>query len=73
MAGSKENTPEPVDSPLLVGLPDGTPRVKYTNIDDIRFLIERRATLCYSDDSQSPFIIVSDIPPIILQEFDAIP
>lgn len=70
MAGSKENTPEPVDSPLLIGLRDETPRVKYTNMDDIRLLRETRATLCYSDNSQSPFIIVSNIPPTILQEFE---
>ncbi|EFQ96660.1 hypothetical protein MGYG_08583 [Nannizzia gypsea CBS 118893] len=72
MADLNKNIPEPVDSPLLIGLPDRTPQVKYTNMEDISFLVDRRVRLCCLDDSQSPFIIVVNIPPTILQDFDTI-
>ncbi|EGD89637.2 hypothetical protein H112_03269 [Trichophyton rubrum D6] len=41
-------------------------------MEDIRFLVNIRARVCCSDDSQSPYIIVINIPPTILQELDTI-
>ncbi|EEQ35097.1 hypothetical protein McanCB56680_000430 [Microsporum canis] len=60
------------DSSLFIGLPEGTPRVAYTNMEDIRCLVDRRVRLCCSDPSQSPFVIVVNIPRTFLQEFDSL-
>ncbi|KDB27877.1 hypothetical protein H109_00348 [Trichophyton interdigitale MR816] len=70
MADLNRKIPETIDSPLLIGLPEGTPRIEYTNMEDIKCLVDRRAQLCCLDTSKSPFIIVINIPHTFLQDFD---
>ncbi|KAK2811708.1 hypothetical protein FQN49_008437, partial [Arthroderma sp. PD_2] len=54
-------------SNLLIGLPEGTPQIKYTNMKKLRRAVEE----CCKDDHESRFLIVVDVPSTILQEFDA--
>ncbi|EZF78428.1 hypothetical protein H105_00580 [Trichophyton soudanense CBS 452.61] len=70
MADLNRKAPETIDSPLLIGLPEGTPRIEYTNMEDIRCLVDKRAQLCCLDSSKSEFIIVINIPHTFLQDFD---
>ncbi|EZG06201.1 hypothetical protein H106_03986 [Trichophyton rubrum CBS 735.88] len=51
---------------LLTGLPGGTRQIRYTNMKDLRAAVEE----CYKDD-QSPFLVVVDVPPSILDDFDS--
>ncbi|KAF3482016.1 uncharacterized protein GIQ15_04775 [Arthroderma uncinatum] len=63
-----------VDSTLLIGLPEGTPRIKYTTMRKLKNLVDKTVKACSSDTSHnhSPFIVAKDIPPTILEEFDKI-
>ncbi|EFE44666.1 hypothetical protein TRV_00554 [Trichophyton verrucosum HKI 0517] len=70
MADLNRKAPETIDSPLLIGLPEGTLQIEYTNMEDIRCLVDKRAQLCCLDSSKSPFIIVINIPHTFLQDFD---
>ncbi|EGD99912.1 hypothetical protein TESG_07242 [Trichophyton tonsurans CBS 112818] len=70
MADLNRKIPETIDSPLLIRLPEGTPQIEYTNMEDIKCLVDRRAQLCCLDTSKSPFIIVINIPHTFLQDFD---
>ncbi|DAA75552.1 TPA_exp: Uncharacterized protein A8136_1626 [Trichophyton benhamiae CBS 112371] len=69
MASSGKETPEG-DSMLLIGLPEGTPQIQYTDMNQLYNSVERRAAACCSDDTLSPFIVVRDIPRAILQDLD---
>ncbi|EZF29465.1 hypothetical protein H109_07240 [Trichophyton interdigitale MR816] len=69
MASGKE-TPEG-DSMLLIGLPEDTPQIQYTDMNQLYISVERRAAACCSDDTLSPFIVVRDILPTILQDLDS--
>ncbi|OAL69818.1 hypothetical protein A7D00_5857 [Trichophyton violaceum] len=51
---------------LLTGLPGGTRQIRYTNMKDLRAAVEE----CYKDD-QNPFLVVVDVPPGILDDFDS--
>ncbi|KAM5432762.1 hypothetical protein MferCBS31731_007386 [Microsporum ferrugineum] len=61
---------EGIASKITTGLPGATPRIKYTGMELLQKIAEKRAMACYRDDSQSPFLIVENIPPTILQDFD---
>ncbi|EFE36453.1 uncharacterized protein ARB_03974 [Trichophyton benhamiae CBS 112371] len=52
---------------LLTGLPGGTRQIRYTNMKDLRAAVEE----CYEDDIQDPFLVVVDVPPTILEDFDS--
>ncbi|EFE43432.1 hypothetical protein TRV_01817 [Trichophyton verrucosum HKI 0517] len=54
-------------SRLLTGLPGGTRQIRYTNMKDLRAAVEE----CYEDDTQDPFLVVVDVPPTILEDFDS--
>ncbi|EGE06571.1 hypothetical protein TEQG_05569 [Trichophyton equinum CBS 127.97] len=51
---------------LLTGLPGGTRQIRYTNMKDLRAAVEE----CYKDD-QNPFLVVVDVSPSILEDFDS--
>lgn len=57
---------------LLSSLPEGTLYIKYSNIENLRHLIESQADEYRKDHSKSPFIAITDITPSVLQEFDEI-
>ncbi|KAM5436140.1 hypothetical protein McanMca71_000110 [Microsporum canis] len=57
---------------LLEGLPEGTPRVEYSNMEELHSVIEAQAGECYRDNTCSPFLIVLGIPDTVLEEFDSI-
>ncbi|KAF3895707.1 hypothetical protein GTR04_1211 [Trichophyton interdigitale] len=57
-------------SKLLIGLPEGTPQITYTNMKMLKNVIDAQARRCYRDDSQSPFLIVTSIPPSFPKEFE---
>ncbi|GBF64280.1 hypothetical protein TMEN_6970 [Trichophyton mentagrophytes] len=57
-------------SKLLVGLPKGTPRIKYTNMRELEGAIKRRASECYEDDCKGTFLVVTAIPSTFITEVD---
>ncbi|EGD97587.1 LOW QUALITY PROTEIN: hypothetical protein TESG_04993 [Trichophyton tonsurans CBS 112818] len=54
-------------SKLLIGLPEGTPQITYTNMKTLKNVIDAQAR---RDDSRSPFLIVTSIPPSFPKEFE---
>ncbi|KAF3492316.1 uncharacterized protein GIQ15_01833 [Arthroderma uncinatum] len=59
-----------VTSKLLIGLPEGTPQITYTNMKTLKGVIDARCRKCAKDDSQSPFLVVTSIPSIFLKHLD---
>lgn len=62
---------EGILSGLPSTLPDGTSYTRFTNMKDIQSLVDFQSTE-YSAHLSSPFIVITKIPPFILQEFDRI-
>lgn len=52
---------------LLVGLPEGTPQIKFTTMKKLQSEVEAQARVCSEDNSRSPFLIVSKVPRTILE------
>ena len=55
----------------LIGLPEGTPQITYTNMKTLKHVIDTQARRCYRDDPQSPFLIVTSLPPSFPKEFES--
>ncbi|EEQ31396.1 hypothetical protein McanMca71_004492 [Microsporum canis] len=60
LGGTGEATQQCVaSSKLLIGLPEGTPWVKYTNINKLKNIVDTQCRDCCADSSKSPFLIVT--------------
>ncbi|DAA78949.1 TPA_exp: Uncharacterized protein A8136_2734 [Trichophyton benhamiae CBS 112371] len=57
-------------SKLLVGLPKGTPRIKYINMRELESAIKSRASECYEDGCKGTFLVVTAIPSTFITEAD---
>lgn len=66
----------PRDKGLLAALPsmlpEGTSHVEFTSVQDIQSLVDLQITKYQADNFSSPFLVISNIPVNILQEFDQI-
>ncbi|KAK2842937.1 hypothetical protein FQN49_005973 [Arthroderma sp. PD_2] len=68
--GANRATPKcVVSSKLLIGLPEGTPQIEYTNMKTLESVIDAQCRRCDIDDCQSPFLIVTCIPPAFPEDF----
>ncbi|EFQ98344.1 hypothetical protein MGYG_01377 [Nannizzia gypsea CBS 118893] len=57
-------------SKLLIGLPEGTPIVKYTNMKRLKNIIDSQSHDCYVDSSKSPFLVVTCVRDTFFEDFD---
>lgn len=57
-------------SKLLIGLPEGTPWVKYTNMKKLKKIVDTQFIDCDADSSKSPFLIVTCIPDTFFSDFE---
>ncbi|EFR02849.1 hypothetical protein MGYG_05850 [Nannizzia gypsea CBS 118893] len=67
---SKATPQGAVSSKLLIGLPEGTPRIKYTTMKSLKSVVDNQARKSYEDHSQSPFLVVESVPSTFLKTFD---
>lgn len=52
------------------GLPQGTPHIEYSSMEELQEQIESQALSCSKNNSESPFLLVSKVPTTILEIFD---
>ncbi|EFE39435.1 hypothetical protein TRV_05832 [Trichophyton verrucosum HKI 0517] len=57
-------------SKLLIGLPEGTPIVKYTNMKKLKNIIDTQSLDCSADISKSPFLIVTCVDDSFFKALD---
>ncbi|KAM5438513.1 hypothetical protein MferCBS31731_005090 [Microsporum ferrugineum] len=67
---SKATPQGAASSKLLIGLPEGTPRIKYTTMKSLKSVVDNQARRSCEDDSQSPFLVVESVPSTFLKTFD---